>query len=60
MFATLIILKFLLSKNEYKSLLKQLNKYIHDLCSHMNVLTEQDILNSLGFPADWKTQLERV
>lgn len=60
MFATLIILKFLLSKNEYKSLLKQLNKYIHDLCTHMNVLNEQDILDSLGFPTNWKTQLEQL
>ena len=60
MFATLIILKFLLSKNEYKSLLKQLNKYIHDLCTHMNVLTEHDILDSLGFPVCWKTKLEQI
>lgn len=60
MFATMIILKFLLPKNEYKTLLKQVNKYIHDLCTHINVITEQDILNSLGFPTDWKTSLEQI
>ncbi|MFR4028316.1 MAG: Abi family protein [Coprococcus sp.] len=60
MFATMIILKFLLSKNEYKSLLKRINKYLYDLCTHMSVLTEQDILDSLGFPSDWKTKLEQI
>lgn len=60
MFATMIILKQLLAKNEYKTLLKQTNKLLRDLGCKLTVLNESDILNSLGFPDDWKTKLEQL
>ena len=51
MFATLIILNDLLSKNEYKKLLKRLNKLLNNFTNKLNVLSEQDILSSLVFPS---------
>lgn len=58
LFAALIIFKFLLPKNLFKRLLKSINKEIEDLHTHMVVLSDDDVLNSMGFPSDWRTKLQ--
>lgn len=59
LFAAMIILKRLLPKNDYNTFIKLINKYIFDLSTKLKILTETDILNSMGFPTDWRTQLQK-
>lgn len=59
LFAVMIILKKLLPKNDYNTFIKMVSKNISDLTSKLKVLTEADILNSLGFPPNWRTELQK-
>ncbi len=57
LFATMIALKLLLSKSDYRKFVKDIDIALKNLHSHTHVLTEQDILESMGFPTDWKNML---
>lgn len=55
-----LALKMLLPRNDFRSLTKQINNELRSLRSRLKILNEQDILEIMGFPDDWRTQLERV
>lgn len=59
LFAAMIILKKLLPKNNYNTFIKLVSKNISDLTSNLKVLTEADILTCLGFPPNWRAQLQK-
>ena len=57
LFAAMIALKLTISKNEYRRMVKELDIALKNLYSHSRVLTEATILDSMGFPPDWKKKL---
>ena len=57
LFATMIIFKLLLSKNIFKILVKNVNHELDNLRKNLSVLSEQDVLNAMGFPSDWKDKI---
>lgn len=57
MFAVMIIFKLLLPKNVFKILVKSVNHELDNLRMNLSVLSEQDVLNAMGFPLDWKNKL---
>ena len=54
LFAALIILKLTLSKNEFRKLVKEVDIAIKNLKQRIFVISENDVLESMGFPNDWK------
>lgn len=54
LFAAIIILKILLSSKEFKLLVARIDAAINELVTHLSVLTKDEILNTMGFPANWK------
>ena len=60
LFAAMLILKQLLSNNDYKRFLKQVNHELFVLKGKLKVLTEQDILDAMGFPQTWKPDLQSI
>ena len=57
LFAVMIALKLTLSKNEFRKLVKEVDIAFKNLNSRTHVLTQSIILNSMGFPEDWKNKL---
>lgn len=57
LFAVMIVFKMLLSRNDLKKLIKEVDINLKNLYKHTNVLSQNDILNSMGFPSDWKKLL---
>lgn len=57
LFATMIIFKLLLSKNNFKILVKSVNHELDNLRKNLSVLSEQDVLDAMGFPVDWKEKI---
>ncbi len=57
LFAVMIIFKLLLPKNVFKILVKSVNHELDNLRMNLSVLSEQDVLNAMGFPLDWKNKL---
>lgn len=54
LFACLIALKRLLSNNDYKRMSKEIYRAIGTLDKKLCVLTQDEILNEMGFPQDWR------
>lgn len=54
LFACVIVLKRLLSNNDYKRMSKELFRAIRTLESKLIVLTKEEILNEMGFPNNWR------
>ncbi|RGJ21333.1 Abi family protein [Coprococcus comes] len=54
LFAGMIALKRLLSHNDYKRMSKEIYRAIGTLEKKLNVLTIDEILNEMGFPANWR------
>lgn len=57
LFAAMIALKLTMSKDEFRRLVKDIDIALKNLYSRMSVLTENIVLDSMGFPDDWKTKL---
>ena len=55
LFACLIALKRLLSKNDYKRMSKEIYRAIGTLDKKLNLLTRSEIMNEMGFPQNWRT-----
>ncbi|MGL4365649.1 MAG: Abi family protein, partial [Cetobacterium sp.] len=53
-FALLIILKELLSKKDFKILIKKLDEAILELDTKLQTISINDVLDKMGFPANWK------
>lgn len=53
LFAAVIALRILLSNNDYSRLKAKLKKSIHQASRNIKTLTKEDILNIMGFPANW-------
>lgn len=57
LFAVMIALKLTISKREFKRLVKDIDVALKNLNSHISTLTEDVILESMGFPIKWKNLL---
>lgn len=57
LFAVMIALKLTLSKRDFRRLVKEVDIALRNLYSYTSVLTETMILESMGFPSDWKALL---
>lgn len=57
LFAVMISLKLTISKVEFRRLVKEIDIALRNLYSHTSVLTETAILQSIGFPTNWKQLL---
>lgn len=57
LFAAMIVFKLLLSKSDFKRLVKSVNHELDNLRKNLSVLSEQDVLDEMGFPADWKDKI---
>lgn len=57
LFAIMIIFKTILSPNEFKIVVKQLNNELRTLRSKLKVLSETEVLSCMGFPENWRSQL---
>lgn len=57
LFAIMLIFKIMLSKIQFSNAVNQINKALCDLNKNLFVLSEQDILECMGFPIDWRDKL---
>lgn len=57
LFAIMIAMKLTISNREFRRLVKEIDIALKNLYSYTSVLTEDTILNSMGFPKNWKTLL---
>jgi hypothetical protein len=57
LFAVMIVLKLLLPKNLFNVLAKNVNHELDSLRTNLVILTEQEILDAMGFPTDWRKKL---
>ena len=60
LFAAMIALKPVLSDIEYKKMIKEISNALNILRKGITVITEQDVLNSMGFPITWKDDLLKL
>lgn len=54
LFAAMIAMKRLLSNNDYKRMSEEIFRALGTLSKKLNVLNLNDILNEMGFPANWR------
>lgn len=54
LFSVVIAFRYLLSKSDFTEFKKQITKLINSSLSHSNTLTESMLLQTMGFPANWK------
>lgn len=54
LFALMIILKYMLSEDEFRDLFNELEYEIDLLTGKINILSISTILNKIGFPDNWK------
>lgn len=57
LFATMLIFKILLSKQEFRKIVKEFDIALKNLDARSKVLPLPSVLNCMGFPTDWKTML---
>ena len=57
LFAALIIFSHLFPKKDMQSIVKRINHELYILQGKLTVLDENDILNVMGFPTNWKNEL---
>ena len=57
LFAIMLIFKVLLSRNEFRTVIKQINNELHTLSYKLKVLSEPKVLDCMGFPIDWRNKL---
>ena len=53
LFSLIIILKYMLSKNEYNSMMDEIRYEVNQLDECVNVIPLNNILNRIGFPSNW-------
>ena len=53
LFAGLLAMKFLLSKNDYKRMSKELFRAIKTLAKELSVINIDDVTSEMGFPKNW-------
>ena len=57
LFAVMIALKATLSKTDFRRMVKDIDIAIRNTCRNFNVLPQQELLDTMGFPSDWKSKL---
>lgn len=57
LFAIMIIFKIMLSQNEFKIVVKQINNELRTLKSKLKVISESEVLACMGFPEAWRDKL---
>lgn len=60
LFAVMIIFNLLLSRNEFRIVIKQINNELRTLRKKLKVLSEEDVLSCMGFPIDWRNELLKL
>ncbi len=53
LFAVVIALRYLISNDEFKQFMTDLSKLIKNVLRHCPHLTEKQLLDNMGFPANW-------
>ncbi len=53
-FALIIILKRLLTKDDFKMMMNEINYEFDRLCGKLNVIKIDDVINAMGFPQNYK------
>ena len=54
LFAALIALRRILSHNDYKRMSKEIFRALATLNKKLTVLTQEEVLNEMGFPSNWR------
>lgn len=54
LFSAVIALRYLLNDGWYRELVKELKSLIHKYLKKANSITEQELYEKMGFPANWK------
>ena len=54
LFAVIIIMRYMLTKEDFMKFLEEISKEIEILDEKINIVPLSDILNSIGFPNNWK------
>lgn len=57
LFAAMIALKAALSKKDYLRMVKDVDLAIKNTVQNLKVIPESELLDSMGFPSDWKAKL---
>ena len=58
--AAYIALRYVVARSDYHRLLKETQYAINELSNGIHTIPLQIVLNSMGFPADWKKQLYKA
>lgn len=59
LFAAVIALRYLTSVNEYKKIINELTESIDKLADKLNVIAINKVLDSMGFPDNWKDIVQK-
>lgn len=54
LFSILIIFRLMLKRNDFRVFFKELDALIHELDSNLHTISISSVLNSMGFPANWR------
>lgn len=54
LYAALIALKYLISKNEFNKLIRELKIIVNELNNHLHTISIAEVLEEMGFPRGWK------
>ncbi len=54
LFALLIIMKQLLDKDKFNSMIIEMDNAVNTLAYNLNTISIKDVLNRMGFPENWK------
>ena len=54
LYAALIALKYLISKNEFNKLICELKINVNELNNHLHTISIGEVLEEMGFPKRWK------
>lgn len=57
LFAVMIIFKLMLSQSDFRTCVSKIESAINHLCAKLHVIDSTAVLNSLGFPQNWKDLL---
>ena len=53
-YAVIIMLKFMLDANDFRSFIKEIDYELSILDGKVNIIEQEKILNRMGFPVNWK------
>lgn len=60
LFALMLIFYILLSRSEFHAVIEKFHSELMHLSGNLKVLSEEDVLHQMGFPADWYNRLRSL